>query len=298
MAVFEQQVEDYIGEDVAGTDIAYTTAMLDQWMQDGANYIITSMPDKLLHLFSNYSAEKTASPYAYEGAIAGVDREADVDGLWTPCKYIHHNFLIEMASLATATAPMYTVYDGGVYVKPDPGATTKAFKVLECVAPTIDASANSNISNFPNTLEQYVVAYAAAQIKQREAAKLRRDAQDEFEALINNLADGTTGTADEKILEAWNLIQGNKPASGTDAEDIIGTDEDSPRALATISISKAAMENALSEIGLYSADNKAHIDEMTGLMANSVKASDEYKLFMQRVNQGIKDFIQASHKDT
>ena len=285
MAVYEQQVEDYIGEDVSGTDIAYTTDMLDQWMIDGANFIISAMPKKLLHLFSNYSAEKTANEYAYEGAVAGVDREADVHDLWTSCKEIHHTFWIEALALATATDPFYKVRDGTVSVAPVPGATTKAFKVLECISPSIDASADSSIANFPNVLEQYVVVFAAAQVKQREAANL--------EALINNLAPGTTGTVDDKVLEAWNLIQGNKPASGTDVEDIIGTDEDSPRALATAQIARVAMEAAVSEIGAYSADNKAHIDEMSGLMMNSAKSHEEYILFMKRVDQGIKDFIQA-----
>ena len=285
----EQQVEDLIGEDVAGSDIAFTTLMLDQWMIDAVNYIISLMPAKLLHLFSNYSAEKTANGYAFEGAIAGVDREADVHDAWTPCKRGSHKHRIQIAAIATAARPWYFVYDGVVDVKPDPGATTKAFKVLECVSPSVDASADSAIANFPNVLEYAVILYASMQVKLREVSKLRRDAQDEFEALKVDFT--VESEIQAKLTAAWNLIQGDKPASGYDTYDILNVNEDPVRVRVTLETAKTALEIAIAEEREFTNIDQNKLKQMEGLFLQSTRAMTEYNDWKQEFKAKIAGFI-------
>jgi len=294
MATLEQQVEDFIGEDVAGDDIIYTTDMLDQWLNDAANYIISRMPFKLLHLFSAESAEKTSDGYAFEGAIAGVLREHDSDDngsgdTWIPADPIHNSFRIQAAALATATRPKYYVANGLVYVLPTPGADPNAFKVLECVQNAIDASSDSTISNFPNVLEPAVVIYGAMAIKLREMAYVRRIAQDKFEAIKVDYS-GDVGIQ-AKLTAAWDVLQNSKPTATTDAYNVLGVDEDPVRARVTLELAKRAMEIGLAEAGFYNKDDENNLKAMEGLFAQGNKALQEYRDLKTEFETKIQAFV-------
>jgi len=207
---FTVQVTDYLADAVTTGDLTITEDMVDLWMQEGAKYAINRMPKRLWHHFSSESAEKTAA-YASERPLR-VMREAGVHDDFLDCRQITPSSAKDFATIAPVSDPVWYHENGSVDVLPTAVATIGAFKVIEVTLPTIDASVDSTISNFPADLYQACVKYAVIQAKLREFAFMRRQSQDEIEAAIALLVSAATAVAASKTqfdLVAAIIVEGS-----------------------------------------------------------------------------------------
>jgi len=191
MATYDEQILNFFAEAVS-EDIGLSQSMFDVWCVDGAMDVISKMPEELLEKFGNLTADKTTDGYTSNLPLY-VLRENGTDGKYVTCRKIDGGLLFEWEqNLATKNDPAWYVKDGKVYVLPTPGASPDAFKVYEVTKPTIDASADSSISYFPNELEKLAaVIYPVIMGKMRQVEKMRRNSQDELEAITTSgyLAD-------------------------------------------------------------------------------------------------------------
>ena len=186
MATYDEQILNFFAEAVS-EDIGLSQSMFDVWCVDGAMDVISKMPEELLEKFGNLTADKTTDGYTSNLPLY-VLRENGTDGKYVTCRKIDGGLLFEWEqNLATKNDPAWYVKDGKVYVLPTPGASPDAFKVYEVTKPTIDASADSSISYFPNELEKLAaVIYPVIMGKMRQVEKMRRNSQDELEAITTS----------------------------------------------------------------------------------------------------------------
>lgn len=190
---FETRILDRVGEPLTG-DIGLDTEMLDDWCTLGVRDIIMRMPSSKLEDFvvqstvfaPDMGVELTTKKIAYVTRNDGnIDRN---------CRKIK-TFLSGRASdsqdilYATANDPVYywePQTSGDQRLKILPASSSNIGKAYHVFFPTVDASADTEISGFPDELEPYVELYAVAQVKLREAGKLRRSSQDELEAITTS----------------------------------------------------------------------------------------------------------------
>lgn len=252
MASFTTQITDYIADAVATGDIGVTEAMLDQWMADGVKYIILRVPKRLWERFSAVSAEQTADGYASQRPIR-VLRESGTDDDFVECRKIPPTMANDYGNIAAATNPVWYHQENAVYVLPTPGADPNAYKVVEVKDPSIDASADDTIDNFPTELYETVIKFAVIQCKLREFALMRRKAQDEIESAAT--AIGNAATANNNAMTEIDKIAA-VIATGSGEFDKISalldkgeTDSETPVNTAITAL-KAAADKIATAVGL------------------------------------------------
>jgi hypothetical protein len=110
--------------------------------------------------------------------------------------------------------PVWYPLNGKIYVKPDPTSAYTA-SISAVSYPTVDASADSSTTGFPDGLEARIVDFMVIKAKQREAGVSRRDAQTEIEAITDSgilTSLATTYTNIGTALDAANVELDKVPA--------------------------------------------------------------------------------------
>lgn len=290
MANLDQQILDYFAEVADTGDIAISQAMMDQWATDGKLLIISKMPKELLDAFTADSGDKTSNGYATKiNYIRKVVRENGTDGEYVTCRQIPAILAYDYQNIASSDDPYFYTEAGAVYVAPDPGASPNAFKVFEVDISSVDVSAGSTISNFPSELVQYVVLYAVMQGKLREAGKMRRMGEDEFEALTTDYgADSPVSTA---LTNARNLLNQNQPSSGGDVYDVIDSDEDANRATALLNVVATELKKAGVEMTTLDKDAANRMQRTGGYFKQAASALQEYAAFYAQFEKGIAEYV-------
>ena len=168
MATFQEQVEGLTGLSIGTSP---TTDELTQFLIDGAKEIINQMPKHLLPLCSAEQSFTSGSPNTLNtGKILNVFRN---DGdIKQPCRQIDSSYkgrVLDSDDMdyASVTDPVYLLYDNVLEGYPTPTASQTA-DVQFVSFPTIDASGESTIANFPNEAEHLVVLYASIKCLERQ----------------------------------------------------------------------------------------------------------------------------------
>jgi len=163
MATFEAQVEGLTSLSIDGSS-APTQAELTQFLTDGAAEVINAMPRSLKFLcatedtFTSTAVGSEAETLESSSVISVTRNDGTID---QPCREIPA-LLRGRASdsddmiAATATDPVYYVYNGKLNALPASGSC----KYLEVNNPTV-AFGDSSISNFPDEYEYLVPLYAS-----------------------------------------------------------------------------------------------------------------------------------------
>jgi len=163
MATFEAQVEGLTSLDIDGSS-APTQAELTQFLTDGAAEVINAMPRSLKFLcatedtFTSTAVGSEAETLESSSVISVTRNDGTID---QPCREIPA-LLRGRASdsddmiAATATDPVYYVYNGKLNALPASGSC----KYLEVNNPAV-AFGDSSISNFPDEYEYLVPLYAS-----------------------------------------------------------------------------------------------------------------------------------------
>ena len=170
MSNFDVQIQDLIGT------FSDQTAM-DDFMTAGAKEVINALPLSMLYKCSDKTtlndSSSTLANVDTKGRILSVLRiDADSSGIQRPCRYVESfkrgrvQDAVDM-EFATVTDPAYLLYDNVLEVYPTPTASQTA-DVQFVSFPTIDASGESTIGNFPNEAEHLVVLYASIKCLERQ----------------------------------------------------------------------------------------------------------------------------------
>ena len=169
MANFDAQIQDLVGDSM--TD----NAAMNDWMTQGAREIINILPPELLSKCTSRSTLNNAAltlDLDGKGRILYVVRlSADSNGYQKACRQIPgllgdlSNDSSDMMYYATETDPVYWITSDSsgnptLFVKPLPTANQPAY-VHHVTYPSITASDESIIANFPDEAEHLVVLYAA-----------------------------------------------------------------------------------------------------------------------------------------
>ena len=293
MANLDQQILDYFSEVITTGDLTLSQAMLDQWATDGKLTVISYMPDELLDAFTGDSGDKTSDGYTTQvNYIRKVVRENGTDAEYVTCREISSVSAFDYENIASTADPYFYTEAGKVYVLPTPGASPNAFKVFEVDTTSVDVSSGSTLTKFPNELTRFVVLYAVMQGKLREAAKMRRDGQDEFEALTTDYGgDSPVSTA---LTNARNILSNNQPSSGGDVYDVIDTDEDANRATALMNVVSTELSKASAEMGTLDKDASNRMQRAGGYFKQASSALNDYAAFYAQFDSGLKRYINAN----
>ena len=128
--------------------------------------------------------------------------------------------------------------------------------------------------------------------KLREAAKMRRDGQDEFEALTTDYGgDSPVSTA---LTNARNILSNNQPSSGGDVYDVIDTDEDANRATALMNVVSTELSKASAEMGTLDKDASNRMQRAGGYFKQASSALNDYAAFYAQFDSGLKRYINAN----
>jgi hypothetical protein len=293
MANLDQQILDYFSEVITTGDLELTQAMLDQWATDGKLTVISYMPDELLGAFTADSGDETSDGYVTKvNYVVKVVRENNTDGEYVTCRKISSVSAFDYENIASTSDPYFYVEAGKIYVLPTPGASPNAFKVFEVDIDSVDVDGGSTITNFPKELTRFVVLYAVMQGKLREAAKMRRDGQDEFEELTTDYgADSPVSTA---LTNARNILSNNIPSSGGDVYDVIDTDEDAGRASTLMNVVSTEINKAGAEMTTLDKDAANRMQRAGGYFKQASSALNDYAAFFAQFDSGLKRYINVN----
>ena len=204
MATFEAQVEGLTSLSIDGSS-APTQTELTQFLTDGAAEVINAMPRKLKFF--------CATEDTFTSAAVGSEAETLVSGevlavtrsdgtIEQPCREIPAKLRGRASdsadmNAATATDPVYYIYDGKINAIPTSGSC----KYLEVNNPAV-AYGDSNVSNFPNEYEYLIPLYASVKSLQN-ALGAKAGNSDITTALtaINTEIDETLTIADSAATE-------------------------------------------------------------------------------------------------
>lgn len=189
LQTFELMLLDLVGEALAA-DLGLDTEMLD----DSASYVVRDIVSKLpLRLLKHMGAATALTAgtgvAVTTNRILGVTR-VDANGIVRPAREVDHVLeerLEDTSDLvyASGTSPAWYPKDGKVYIKPDP-TTTQAGSISAVSPPAVDASVDIAIAGFPDELEPLVVQGMLIWVKLREMGLMRRNSQDELEAITSS----------------------------------------------------------------------------------------------------------------
>ena len=168
MATFEAQVEGLTSLSIDGSS-APTQAELTQFLTDGASEVINAMPQRLKYLCATEDTF-TSTAFGSESEVPTSGQILSVTRVSEPCRQIPAElagrasdasaFASSHMETATATDPVWYVYNGKVNALPASGAC----KYLEVNRPSVaytHSSMATSLASFPLEYEYLVVTYAA-----------------------------------------------------------------------------------------------------------------------------------------
>jgi len=176
MANFDAQIQDLVG-----TGFTDQTAM-DTWMTEGARELINLFPPNLLFQCATEStlnhSTTTLTNMDTRGSVLGVTRS---DGsIQHPCREIPGLYRgratdsKDLMFFGSPSDPVYYIWNNILSVAPTPNQSETA--VIQHISyPSIDASGESSISNFPDNAEYLVVLYAAKKALQQQLNSKQSD---------------------------------------------------------------------------------------------------------------------------
>jgi len=221
VATFEAQVEGLTSLSIDGSS-APTQTELTQFLTDGAAEVINAMPRKLKFFCATEdtftSAAVGSEPETLvSGEVLAVTRS---DGtIEQPCREIPAKLRGRASdsadmNAATATDPVYYIYDGKINAIPTSGSC----KYLEVNNPAV-AYGDSNVSNFPNEYEYLIPLYASVKSLQNAMGGMMTL------TAIDTTALGAITTELNKADDIINTAQGKVDAFYTSIGDIDDTTE-------------------------------------------------------------------------
>ena len=160
MATFSAQIQSLAG--------SVTETEIDQWMMDGVREIINIFPPKLKeYCYSKQTFTSAAANSEAETMITG--QLGSVYAGSVECREIrpmdkHKASSSTSLEYATSTDTVYYVEGNKINILP--ASSSGIYYVIS--NPSIDASADSAIANFPNESEYLVVLYAAIKVLQNK----------------------------------------------------------------------------------------------------------------------------------
>ena len=168
MATFEAQVEGLTSLSIDGSS-APTQTELTQFLTDGASEVINAMPQRLKYLCATEDTF-TSTAFGSESEVPTSGQILSVTRVSEPCRQIPAElagrasdasaFASSHMETATATDPVWYVYNGKVNALPASGAC----KYLEVNRPSVaytHSSMATSLASFPLEYEYLVVTYAA-----------------------------------------------------------------------------------------------------------------------------------------
>ena len=192
MATFDSQIQDLVG---TFTD----QDAMDDFLTHGARELLNVLPNSLKRKSTTVTLLNATNGTTLDldgiGTIMHVTRENADSGFYAPCREIPaaygdmSNDSTNLMYYATATDPVYWIDSNSLdaatlFVKPTPTDAQPA-KVYHISIPSIDASADSSIANFPDEVEHLVVLYAA--IKAAQSLLAQEEDDDLYIPIINSL---------------------------------------------------------------------------------------------------------------
>ena len=169
MANFDAQIQA-----LAGTA---TQTEMDDWMNDGVREIINILPPHLKETcYSKQTFTSNAANSESETMVTG--QLGSVYAGSVECRQIrpmdkHKSSSSTSIEYASATDPVYYIEGGKINILP--ASSSGVYYVIS--NPSIDASADSAIANFPNESEYLVVLYAAIKVLQNKMNEKTGDLQ-------------------------------------------------------------------------------------------------------------------------
>ena len=205
MATFEAQVEGLTGLSIDGSS-APTQTELTQFLTDGAAEVINAMPRKLKFFCATEDTFTSAAvgseaEILVSGEVLAVTRS---DGtIEQPCREIPAKLRGRASdsadmNAATATDPVYYIYNGKINAIPTSGSC----KYLEVNNPAV-AYGDSNVSNFPNEYEYLIPLYASVKSLQNAIETTRALANTQFNSAVSS------NTAEDVEIATSHLNAGN-----------------------------------------------------------------------------------------
>ena len=168
MANFDAQVIDLVGS-------SWTTDQdaVDQFITEGANEVINSMPRSMQERIAEETAVTSGTTPSEGHKVLSMTRnDGTID---QPCRRIPASKRGRVADssdmeYATTSDPAYYLNDGKFNILPSGGSGNKLVSVLTYSQESgtlLDASGIDTIANFPNEAEYLVVLYAAIKALQQ-----------------------------------------------------------------------------------------------------------------------------------
>lgn len=186
---YELQLLDLVGEALAAS-LGLDTEMLDDAATNAVRDIISALPLRMIEQMGAATALTAGTGIAITTSkIFGVTR-VDANGIVRRARKVNHVFeerLEDISDLmyASPNDPAWFPKNGKVYIKPDP-TTSQAGSISAVSYPTIDASADSSVTGFPDELEPLIVLGMLIWVKLREMGLARRNSQTELEAITSS----------------------------------------------------------------------------------------------------------------
>ena len=165
MANFDAQIQA-----LAGTA---TQTEMDDWMNDGVREIVNILPPHLKETcYSKQTFTSTAANSESETMVTG--QLGSVFAGSVECRQIrpmdkHKASSSTSIEYASATDPVYYVEGGKINILP--ASSSGVYYVIS--NPSVDASAGSAITNFPNEAEYLVVLYASIKVLQNKMNEMK-----------------------------------------------------------------------------------------------------------------------------
>ena len=169
MATFEQQVEALTSLSISEAGTSPTLTELGYFLTDGAVEVINAMPQRLKYLCATEDTF-TSTAFGSESEVPTSGQILSVTRVSEPCRQIPAElagrasdssaFASSHMETATATDPVWYIYNGKVNALPASGAC----KYLEVNRPTVISSHSSmasSLASFPLEYEYLVPLYAA-----------------------------------------------------------------------------------------------------------------------------------------
>lgn len=314
---FGSRVMDRLADTQTTGDLSVTSTMLKDWLSEGANDIVSRIPQKKLVFF----AKEPAAFAPTTGVAVETDKIIDVfrnDGtIDQPCRVIPSRYRGRATDsddlmYASETDPVWYIdqtTNGTQQLKILPTSASSIGKVVHVQNFEVNAT-DTAINGFPNELEKQVVNFAIMGAKIREAGHNRRQAQTEIEAItdsgiLSNLSGSTkvygqTATA----LDAANSALDNISAILSTATTSISTNEDIEKGQAQIQAGLAYAQeasgylseagNRLGKGGLYLKEAAVRIQNANHYLQHSGQAIQEVTLLRKEYETSVDAYIKRS----
>ena len=233
MATFEAQVEALTSLSIDGSS-APTQTELSTFLADGASEVINAMPQRLKYLCATQDTF-TSTAFGSESEVPKSAQVLSVTRADEPCRLIPAEtagrasdssaFASSHMEKATATDPVWYIYNGKINALPDSGSC----KYLEIVRPSVvfgDDSMDDRIPSFPLEYEYLVPLYAAIKSLQNAmAAKAgNTDVNNALSAITSKLTTTATNISNAATeiglakVEAAEIAAYTDTASGSNIE--------------------------------------------------------------------------------